>query len=463
MDMTPNRAPGELSPRVVTLVIAACAVTVIVAAAGMQAMWEVADWSQSRMERWGWDGADVWQAPQRSGFWYANGLALWVCALIAVAWRPRFSLPRLLRVAVLLPLIQLVAIVFAARLWLVLDHDMAAWIAHYNYTDVNRPNVVLPDVGVIGVAFAAIVVLGILIKRKQTEWAHATVMIALAFLLLVGLWLPILSRFGIEPKLVGAAGDYQVFEPRYRFAPGTFAQYVVIPPAIAATLFTVFVFRAPRLFARCRLAIRKATIGLLVLAICFALALPDKAWLLYLESTYLVMIGVVLVVLSLALLAAATWLGSLWTQHRLRKRPLVEGTIEDDDHGPIARFEITSALRGPRLVARAFVVTTPAGKLPISGSPLLANVPVGTTTLEVGEHAEVLEPGAKVLVAARTHAADGHPFRANDMTDVALVAAADLRRHRFSDVVLVVWRPAVAYLAILIAVALPGLAIFLTE
>jgi hypothetical protein len=461
MDMTPNCIRGELSPRVQTLIIAACAVTIVVAAAGMQAMWDVAEWSQSEWDIW-WAPNTSWVAPHRSAFWYSNGLALWACVTIALAWRPRFSLPRLLRVAVLLPLIQLVAIVFAARLWLALDGDMATWIAQNNYDEFNRPNVVLPDLSVIGLGFAAVVALGVMIKPKRGEWAHATVMLSLALLLLVGLWLPLLSRFGIEPKEVGSH-PYTFFEPGYRFDASTFAAYVVIPPAIVATLFTAFVFRAPRLFARWRIGIRKLTIGLLVLAICFALALPDKAWLLYLESTYLVMIGVVLAVLSLAVLAAATWLGSLWTHYRLSKLPVIEGTIEEDGDGPIARFEITSALRGPRLVARSFVVTTPAGKLPISGSPLIANVPTATTALEVGEHAEVLEPGAKVVVAGRTHAADDHPFRGSDATEVALVAAANLQRYRFRDVVLVVWRPAVAYFAILIAVALPGLAIFLTE
>jgi hypothetical protein len=58
---------------------------------------------------------------------------------------------------------------------------------------------------------------------------------------------------------------------------------------------------------------------------------------------------------------------------------------------------------------------------------------------------------------------DGHPFRTSDAADIVSVTAMGARPYRFSDVVLVVWRPAVAYLAIVMAVAAPYLTIFLTD
>jgi hypothetical protein len=89
-------------------------------------------------------------------------------------------------------------------------------------------------------------------------------------------------------------------------------------------------------------------------------------------------------------------------------------------------------------------------------------IPPATTLLDVGQHAPVLAPGDRVTIGARKHRGDGGPFRASDAGDIGVVAAMGARAYRFSDVALVVWRPAVAYLAIMLAVALPYLSILLT-
>ncbi|HEY5944390.1 MAG TPA: hypothetical protein VIV40_02820, partial [Kofleriaceae bacterium] len=135
--------------------------------------------------------------------------------------------------------------------------------------------------------------------------------------------------------------------------------------------------------------------------------------------------------------------------------------VVNDEPDPIARLEITSWLRGPHLTVRPFVVATSHGELPVQGAPLLAAIPRITTQLDVGEHADLMMPGDRAVVAGHSMASNA-PFRGLDAPDIAMIAAPDARRYRFSDVTLVVWRPAVAYLAILIAVALPYLSIVLT-
>jgi hypothetical protein len=235
----------------------------------------------------------------------------------------------------------------------------------------------------------------------------------------------------------------------------------MLPPALVAIAFTAIAFHAPRFHQRHRGLVRTSAWVLFGIAMVTAMSLPDQAWLVYLESSYLVMSAVVLAIAAIALLVAVTWLRSLLSHLRLRRLPRHTGTVEDDGL-EAARYEITSWLRGPRLSVRPFVVTTQHGSVPVHGATMLAPVSVATTPLATGEHVAVLAPGDRVTLVGRTTAADGHPFRATDATEIAYVLADGARPYRFSDVVLVVWRPAVAYLAILIAVALPYLSIFLT-
>src|SRR6478672_7032096 len=101
MTMACTVGSGEVSPRVRLMVIAGCFVTVALASMGMQAMWEVVEWVETTTRRG--------QGFGRNPFWYQDALGLGVTvALVAIAL-PRFDVSRLLRVAVLLPVVHLVA------------------------------------------------------------------------------------------------------------------------------------------------------------------------------------------------------------------------------------------------------------------------------------------------------------------------------------------------------------------
>jgi hypothetical protein len=446
--------PGDIDPRVRALIIGSCAVTILVAAKGMAALWGIVEWIEvPRYSATNWGTG-------RTPWFYESGLGLAVAAAIVLAWVPRFDVARLLRVAVVLPIIHLAAMLVAARLWSVLDHDLITKLDELEYSRASyRPDVTLPSLLVIAIAFAAMVVIAIAIKRRHGEWTHATVMLALSFLLLLGLWLPIVCRFSFtKGEQIGWLDEEIVRQ----ISPTSFLRWAVIPPAIVAVGFVAVAFRAPAMLARYRLAIRWTTIALLSIATIVAVSLVPDAWDLYLESSYLVMTAIVLAVLALLLLTTASGLGSLVAHRKLRKLVQTTGVIATDDDGDAAHVEITSWLRGPRIFMRRFIVTTADGDVPITGAHLLATPPLATTALDVGQSTSALRAGDRVLIAGHRTKADGHPFRAIDATDVAFVGLERAHRYRLSDIALVVWRPAVAYLAIVIAVALPYLSILLT-
>jgi hypothetical protein len=450
--MEPN--PGDATPRAGALIVGACAVTIALAFYGMKAMWEGVEWVQ--------DPYLVGEpTPGRSHFWYTNGLGLAMCVAVALAWLPRFRISQLLRVAVVLPVLHVAAIGVAARVWSIFDADALEKLARPHMADYfKHPTLPLPTISALAIAFAAWIAIAIALKRRHGEWAHATMMLALSNLLLLGLWLPLVARLAVRVE----DSDYYWRDNVERVLdPSTVAQLALIPPAILAIVFTAIVFRAPRLYERYRRHVRIALWSLFAIAMFVAVSLPDQAWLVYFESSYLVMSAVVVAVAALVMLVCTSWLRSLRTRWRSRKLTYQTGVIADDEHGEAARFEITSWLRGPRLATRPFVVTTAQGNIPVAGAMVLAPVPHATTLLDVGEHAAVLRPGDRVVIAGRSAAGDGHPFRASDATEISLVTPADARLHRFSDVVLVAWRPALAYLTIVVAVALPYLSIFLTD
>lgn len=102
-----------------------------------------------------------------------------------------------------------------------------------------------------------------------------------------------------------------------------------------------------------------------------------------------------------------------------------------------------------------------------AGARVVAPTPLATTLLRTGEIVQTLKPGDRVALAGYGHACSGEPFRA---TNAPIAGAAGITagrihdtRYGFSSVGLDLWRPSVAYLLILVAVLLPGLAALLTK
>src|SRR5262249_19721907 len=130
--------------------------------------------------------------------------------------------------------------------------------------------------------------------------------------------------------------------------------------------------------------------------------------------------------------------------------------------GPVATFEITIWLRGPRLVSRPFSVTTSSGELPAAGAEVLSHPPAATIPLAIGSTGASPSCGKPRTVAPRPAGAAGGPFRSADVGIVEMIAPIGSKPAAFAHVALVVWRPAVAYLAIVMAATLPGLVLLWT-
>ena len=107
------------------------------------------------------------------------------------------------------------------------------------------------------------------------------------------------------------------------------------------------------------------------------------------------------------------------------------------------------------------MVATSAGEVPIDGARLVTAIDPSTTALRAGESLGVVRAGDAIAIAGHRHAERGDPFRtqaAAVVGDDVVIAPRALPRLGFADAALALWRPAIAYLVILVAVAGPALA-----
>ena len=175
---------------------------------------------------------------------------------------------------------------------------------------------------------------------------------------------------------------------------------------------------------------------------------------------YFLCVPLALVVVSGAALAAlgvARWLEIVAARHALRAGALA-GTIADD--GVAARVEIASWLRGPRTIVRAFAVATRHGDVLVPGGHLVAALDPATTLLARGESRASLRSGDRVVLAGfgDGRGDDAHPFRASAAPvargRVVIARAGEPLR---PSIGLALWRPSVAYLIVIVAIAIPAL------
>lgn len=159
---------GQVEPWVRWTIAGACAITVAVVFASTEVMWQLYKPFP------GHEGLFVWAPP------------LVVSVAMALAFAPRATSSRWLRMALLLPAIHVVVMVVTWRLATVLH-----LFALVDITSLASDVPVLPfAIAMLGLTTGA----GWLIGRHRREGRHAAVTIALANLLLLGLWLPVVSR-----------------------------------------------------------------------------------------------------------------------------------------------------------------------------------------------------------------------------------------------------------------------------
>jgi hypothetical protein len=441
---------GAISIRARWLIAAACCVTLLLAEQGMQSIWDVG-------------GLENYRANRLDAFWYTSALPVFVAIALGVMFAPPFRLSRFVRVAVLLPVLHVGCVIFAWTAWSAVQQEADRIGGYYSWLHSRFES---PSAWVAIIA-PVMLVAAIAIKRKRGEWAQSFAMLSLAFLLLVGLWMPFAGAWSageIEYRSVERwshwSHEFRVEEYTvHHFSSTKFLLVALVPSGLAAIAFTAVAMRKRSFWARNRGRVAMLVKCFVPLSALMLAAQADKGAIAYLSFAYVIVFAAVVVIVALVVLGLSVWIRSHYAMHRLRTLPHHAGTIVGDESA--AAYEIASWLRGPRLVSRHFAISTAYGDVPIDGAELVVPIPMTTTSLAIGDTVDVLAPGTKVVIAGHARSTDG-PFRGADAAQVQLVAVPGAAPSGFADVALVVWRPAVAYLAILIAVAVPPIAMFLT-
>lgn len=401
----------------------------------------------------------------RFSFCYSLSLAA-LAAIAAIA----FALGRWVHIAVLLPLVHVGLLACGWHMWRELDAAGAL-----------GPDARIATATPLGLTAAALAACGALLaiaitrgrsrrRRRDTTPARALATFALAFLLALGLWLPLVATPAAALGDVVAAG-------RAAFAfehPASVALVAALPPLALAAWHTARARRSSRRSGAWRLGL----LALFAIDCRLACGLGDRARMVYSNFVPLVLAAALLACAALVVLLASELARSIMLTRALAGPRARSGRIASDGAATGARpaigvAEIAGWLRPPRFAIEPFALALPDGAaVPIHAAQLIAPMPAGSIALAVGESIAILRAGDAVVVArlgsAAAAAADtdadadaataGDPYRSPAQlagVDV-VVAPADARALTFGDIALAAWRPAVAYLAILAAIALPG-------
>ncbi|MGE5185879.1 MAG: hypothetical protein ACM31C_27670 [Acidobacteriota bacterium] len=388
-------------------------------------------------------------------FWLRDGLALGLGAVAAAAWLPAWRISRAARVALVLPVAQLAAIAAGWTIWCAMFHRVE------HGRQVGSLVRALPLHAV--VAIAAIVtplVARAIVGRRGRDWLHATVMLALVHALLAGVWLSIAAQIWCRAK---RAEYWSWAEIEQMLQSKRLIAFALAPPFIAAAAFTAIAMRWFERVRRVASTLASAT----SLAVIYAFALradprPDSN-LVYVNFVHVLLALAVVAAGSLGALAAALWLRGRAGRDALAHAPLHGVVAIDSERGaPVACLQLAGWLRGPRIVARAFEVVTPEGTIVVPGDAgVVAELPAVSTRLAAGDAIAVVREGDRVALAGLVAPAGDHPFRASPVPVAGprvLVGAEGREPPTFASVALALWRPCLAYLVVIVAIALPGLA-----
>jgi hypothetical protein len=430
--------PGAVAGWVCWLVALASVVTMAVAIVGPSLLWAYAGIEVGYS--YAVDRYVLYDAVPR--FWFCGGLAIGFGVWLIASYALRSRLSRFVQVAVLLPVGYAIATLAIWLVWPTLSERMPS------LARMSPLLHALPMSHVALGAAAATALAGWLVSRRR-DALHGTTMIALANLLLVGLWLPIASalwwRSG-EPLDVPSV-----------------APVVLVPPFVLAVGYAALASRRLQAARKLRTAIG----GLLGLALASGIVLrlePNRgAASIYANFVHVLIALAAVAIASVIALAASIRIGALRARRTFgAARTPVSGVIASD--APVvARTEVTSWLRVPRTVVGAFAVTTPAGDVVVpAGAELVAPLPELTTQLAVGESIPVLRAGDRVVLAGFDAPDASHPFRGTAAwvpgNGRLLVAPERAARRGLVDAALAVWRPCVTLLAIVMLVSVVGLA-----
>ncbi|MFT3692429.1 MAG: hypothetical protein QM831_04760 [Kofleriaceae bacterium] len=442
LELTAFRAqPGSLKPWVRIVLVLACLATVVLPFAGERTLYL--------------QGGEATHIPK---WLFENGLALaGVVGIAAIAW-PSFYLSRYLRVALLLPLVHVMIVAIAWPVWLNLIAPNLQFIQRWYTLSIKIP---LSWFVIAEVVLAGAAALILTFKRRDTPASHAFVMIALVDLLLIGLWLPLVAwALCHGTRLEEIDPSYVLEHPRRLLV------FVTVPPFVTAVAYTAFTIQFPDLARRWSIQFAGAVATLFVFAFVLRADAPPAARVVYANCIHVMLAAQIVAALAPVMFVVAMWRNARRIRKELgAKATSLTGVVNAPDRERVvACYEIAGWLRPPRPVVRSFSVTTPDGELVVPGARLHAPLDPSTTLLEVGESFGALRDGDWVAVSIEPPTQTEGPFRSSTAPLIAAnpaVAPISLPPVTFADMTLALWRPAVAYLVILVALAAPALAALL--
>jgi hypothetical protein len=440
-------AAGSVAPWVKTVIGCAAITAIVVALVAARAIWNMEP-----------------LAARFDGLWFQNGLALATAAAVVavLVHSPRGA--RAVRLASLLPVILLAGMLLAWAGW-------ALIVPRLTSLRQMAPLILDLPVGAVLAAMAGATCLAALAvyprggPRGRGAWMRTVVVVALVDLLLLGLWLPLASRWWASHG--GVRWDLEIERELVLGSLPRLLALVLGPPLLGAAVFAALALRRPALALRARGLWTAALLLLFSAALLARLTDSERGYLVYLNLVHFLLASAAVATAALVAFVASLWLRGRSARARLsRDQAPVTGVICDERDGSstlVACLELEGWLAGPRALVDSFEVSTPAGRIPIpAGAELAASLPAVSTVLHVGEAVSVIRRGDRVVVSGLVTPPADHPFRSSG----ALVPGPDgivVRRHDdtgdgFASISLVAWRPCVALLLILSAVAIPGLA-----
>lgn len=379
--------------------------------------------------------------------WFRNTLGLGVIGMLVFIAFPIARTQRSLRVAAALPVMHLVGLALAWIGWTALSPKMGGAVGLTPLVEALPLGYVLGTV----VAFTTLAAM-LVARRRRHEVVHAMVMISLVGLLLLGAWLPIVADSLDGPRYL----DSWTVTLDMVATPSIIAA-VLAPPFVAAVLYTALALRRARVIVHGRKYLLVGVAVLWFVALSLRGQATELAMVTYANYLPWLFAGAFSVILAITALAVSTW-----RMTRARHSGQYTGIVGAPAGEMVAGYAITSWLRGPEPVSSAFELTTAKGPLPIPASArVLAPLPLASTMLQVGEVVPALYGGEEVAVTGFEKHASGEPFRDSSApipgTRGVEVAPTTLGHAGVEQLALAAWRPSIAYLLVLLAVAGPAL------
>ena len=359
---------------------------------------------------------------------------------------------RVLRVALLMPVVQVASVLAAIGIWRAASIEMPDLDRITPYLKMLPPYWVFVIGGMATLALGAIIGAG-----RRGLWLQATATLSLVQLLFIGLWLPLL--IGVEYQVGSSQMSVVVGDV---VASRSFAIAALAPPMIGAVAFTALAIHRYDLIARNRAALTYAGVLVLIFAFGSRCNLNYGTSIMYANFVHVLLAAALIAVCALAALASSLWLAGLRGRRMLAKATR-GGTIVEDDGGPVAVLRVAGWLRGTQIIARPFEVMTPNGPIAVpSGISIACAPPPESAQLATGQELVLLQPGDRVDLAGFVDADPSAPYRGSSgmvPSEAGAWVGTNARyASGFGAVALATWRPFVAYLLVTVAVMLPAIA-----